>query len=202
MTADVRLEEQQAVDEVEKTRAAMREAGRAAMGVSGKEEAAPFWRTLRLNHLSVYTLVALGILVIVDTFQDNGFYILGPEISRALGMPRQFIGLFTVASGLMLTLAALPMAWFVERKPRRAVVAVTTGILWSVITLVTGLVTSPWALLFVILSDGATSGSVAAVHGPLIADTYPTSIRVRVLSQYTSFVLAGGIIGPLLVFLL
>ncbi len=200
--SELELQEMRAVDEIESARASLRDAGRAAMGVSGKEEAAPFWRTLRLHQLSVYTLVSLGLLVIVDLFQDNGFYILSPEISRGLGMPRQLIGLFVVVSGFSLAVASLPLAWFVERKPRRGLVAITTGIAWSVVTLFTGLVTSPWALLGVLVADGVTSGSVLAIHGPLISDTYPPSIRNRVLSAYSSFVWAGAVVAPLLVFVL
>lgn len=202
MSDEVVLEEQRAVDEVERARASLRDAGRAALGVSGKAEAAPFWRTLRLHNLSIYTLVALGLLIIVDLFQDNGFYILSPEISRGLGLPRQLIGLFVVVSGFSLSLASLPLAWFVERKPRRGLVAIATGIGWSVVTLLTGFVTTPWALVGVLVVDGVTSGSVLAIHGPLISDTYPPSIRNRVLSAYSSFVWAGAIVAPLLVFLL
>ncbi|HEX6489026.1 MAG TPA: MFS transporter [Candidatus Dormibacteraeota bacterium] len=197
---DVQIEEQRSIEEIEQARTSLRQVGRAAMGVSGKDEAAPFWRTLRQHQLSVYTLVAIGLLVIVDQFQDNGFYILGPEISRGLGMPRQLIGLFTVTAGFSLAVASLPLAWFVERKPRRGVVAIVTGMGWALVTLFTGFVTSPWALLGVLVADGVTSGSVLAIHGPLLSDTYPPSIRSRVLSGYSTFVWAGAIIAPLMVF--
>jgi ABC-type branched-subunit amino acid transport system ATPase component/sugar phosphate permease len=190
------------VDEVAAAADRLRSAGRQALGVSGDEEPAPFRETLRRHRLTVYPIVALGLLVIVDQFQDSAFYILGPDISRALGFSKVFIGLLTSLAGLALTLAALPMAWAVEKRPRRGVVAITTGIGWSVMTLLTGFAGGLATLALLLVADGVTSGSVRAVHQPLLTDTYPPSVRVRVLSRYQNFVIAGTIASPLLVFLL
>ena len=191
-----------ALDEVEAATSRLRDAGRAALGISGEATPEPFFAALRRHRLSLYALVALGLLAIVDQFQSTAVYILGPEISRTLGFPKAVIGVLASINGLALTLAALPMAFFVERKPRRAVVAVSTGILWSLAAVCTGFVTNLWALFGVVLVDGTTSGSVQAVHQPLLADAYPPSVRVRVFSQYQNFVIAGGVLAPLLVYLL
>ena len=191
-----------AVDELAAMRDRLRSVGREALGVSGEEEPAPFRATLRRHQLSVYPIIALGLLVIVDQFQDYAFYILGPDISRTLGFSKVYIGLLTSLSALALTLAALPMAWAVERRPRRGGVAIVTGVGWSVMTLATGFAGGLLTLLLVLVVDGLTSGSVRAVHQPLLTDTYPPAVRVRVLSRYQAFFIGGTIASPLLVFLL
>ena len=49
----------------------------------------------------------------------------------------------------------------------------TTGIAWSIITLLTGFVTSLIALIAVLVLDGFSTGSVSALHAPLLVDSYP-----------------------------
>src|SRR5258708_11846354 len=170
----------EAVAEIDAAAGRLRDAGRAALGVSGDKATAPLFATLREHKVSIYAVVALGLLIIVDQFQATVVYVLGPEISRALGFPKYFIGVLSSINAIALTLAALPMAYFVEKRPRRALVAISTGIAWSLVAVMTGFVTSVWMLLVVVVADGATSGSVQAVHQPLLADTYPPAVRVRV----------------------
>ena len=170
------------------------------MGVDGRSE--PFWATLRAHRVGLYSLVALGFLVIVDQFQATAFSILGPEISRGLGVSRAVVALLVVVSTLALTLSALPIAAFVESHPRRALVAKATGLGWSVATLFTCFVTGPLFMGTMLTLDGATSGSVQAVHQPLLMDVYPTGVRGRVISVYQAFGEAGGILSPLMVALL
>jgi len=176
--------------------------GRAAMGVTGETHVEGFWRELARHHLTLYPVVALGLLVIVDQFQLNAFIIQGPEISRGLGVPRGLVALLVSLQGLALTLAALPIAASVEARPRRAMVAKTTGVAWSVATLFTGLVANGFGLGALMLLDGASSGSVLAVHQPLLLDSYPTSLRGRIVSVYRAFYEAGAVLSPLFVALL
>src|SRR5207302_3441166 len=69
-------------------------------------------------------------------------------------------------------------------------------------TLFTGLVTNGWSLAGIMVVDGATSGSVNAIHQPLLLDSYPTSLRARVISIYRAFAEAGAVLAPLYVALL
>jgi len=48
-------------------------------------------------------------------------------------------------------------------------------------------VTAPLALFGIVVADGASSGSVASVHPPLLTDSYPTQLRVRILGGYYNF---------------
>ncbi len=172
------------------------------MGVTGDARTEGFRAELRRHRVTLYTVIALGLLVIVDQFQLNAYVIQGPEISRALGVARGIIALLVSLQGLSLTLAALPIAASVEAHPRRGLVAKVTGIAWSVATLFTAFVANGWALAGVMVVDGATSGSVQSIHQPLLLDSYPTSVRTRVFSIYRAFAEAGAVIAPLLVALL
>jgi len=176
--------------------------GRAAMGVTGATHVEGFWAELRRHRLTLYPVIALGLLGIVDQFQLNAYIIQGPEISRGIGMPRGAVALLVSLQGLALTLAALPIAAGVEGAPRRGLVAKTTGVAWSFATLFTGLVANGFGLGALMLLDGATSGSVIAVHQPLLLDSYPTSLRGRIVSIYRAFFEAGSVLAPLFVALL
>lgn len=190
------------LEQVEEREKLLASSGRAAMGVTGDARTERFWSELRRHHVGLYPLLALGLLVIVDQFQLTAYVIQGPEISRALGVARGIIALLVSLQGLALTLAALPIAATVQAKPRRGLVAKTTGVAWSVATLFTGLVTNGLGLTGIMLFDGATSGSVQAIHQPLLLDNYPTSLRARVISGYRAFNEAGAVLSPLFVALL
>jgi ABC-type branched-subunit amino acid transport system ATPase component len=194
--------ERDVVEQVEARERALVASGRAAMGVTGETAATGFWAELRRHRLTLYPVVALGILAIVDQFQINAYVIQGPEIARTLGVARGLIALLVSMQGLALTLAALPIAAAVQSRPRRGLWAKTTGVAWSVATLFTGLVTSGLGLSAMMLVDGATSGSVQAVHQPLLLDSYPTTLRARVVSLYRAFAESGAVLAPLFVALL
>ncbi|MBA3652615.1 MAG: MFS transporter [Actinobacteria bacterium] len=208
------------VDTVEQAQARLRQQARIALGVAGDpdevrsatglaERARGAARSLgelngaiRGSGVGWYPLIALGLLAIVDQFQGFAFFVLGPEISAALGISKSQLAALSALKTLAITLATLPMAAFVQRRARRGVVSVVTGMAWSVMTLFTGFVYSSWHLLLVLVGDGASSGSVAAIHTPLLLDSYPPEVRVRGLAFYQSATAAGNIIAPLMVGLL
>lgn len=182
--------------------AARRAAARAALGVSGGSEDAALRPLLREHGLTVYPTVALGLLGIVETFQSYAFTVLTPEISRALGLSLAAIAGARTLAFLATILAPLPMAALAQRRGRRALLCITTGVAWSVITIFTGFVTSLFALIAVLVLDGLSTGSVTALHAPLLTDTYPPKARVRILTGYQGLVTLGQVISPLLVALL
>ncbi|MCA1705392.1 MAG: MFS transporter, partial [Actinobacteria bacterium] len=100
---------------------------------------------------------------------------------------------------LALSLAALPMAAYVQNRPRRHLVALVGAFAWGAATLFTGFVSGLIGLLVVLLIDGMSTGSVQSVHQPLVMDSYPPAVRVRALSFYGGANVLTGVIGPLLV---
>jgi ABC-type branched-subunit amino acid transport system ATPase component/MFS family permease len=182
-------------------KAARRSAARSTLGVTGDvdEQTEPLLPILKEHGLTVYPMVALGLLAVVDTFQAYAFTVLVPEISRGLGISLAAIAGARTLAFLATILAPLPMAALSQRRGTRAILCLITGIAWSVITLFTGFVTSLLALIAVLVLDGLSTGSVRALHAPLLVDSYPPRARVRVLSGYTAFDTLGNIAAPLLV---
>ncbi len=183
-------------------RAARRKDARATLGVTGHQEAPPLLPVLREHQVTLYPLFALGLLSIVDTFQGSAFTIMTPEISRSLGLSLGAIAGARTLAFLASILAPLPMAALSQHRGRRAMLCIITAMAWSVITIFTGFTTSLLALMLVLTLDGASTGSVSALHAPLLADSYPPQGRVRIFAIYTAFTLGSGIASPLCVSLL
>ncbi|MGZ6793818.1 MAG: MFS transporter, partial [Mycobacteriales bacterium] len=177
-------------------------AARATLGISKTGTSEPLRPVLREHGVSTYPMVALGLLAITDLFQSEAFTILTPDVSRALGLSLGAIAAARTLAFLAIVLAPLPMAALGQRRGTRAALCIVTGLAWSVVTLFTGLVTSLLGLIAVLVLDGVSTGSVYALHAPLLVDSYPPKARVRVLSGYSAMKTATTIGAPLLVSLL
>jgi ABC-type branched-subunit amino acid transport system ATPase component len=187
------------VDDIEHEQERLRERARRLLGVGETAEPPPLRDTVAESGVGWYPLVALGVLIVVDQFQSWGFFILGPEISAALGIGRGTLTFLVLLKTLAVMLASLPMAAYVQARPRRHLVAKVTAFGWAAATLLTGFVVNVWGVLLVLVGDGASTGSVEAVHRPLLMDSYPPEGRVRALTAYRAAGAAGTIIAPLLV---
>jgi ABC-type branched-subunit amino acid transport system ATPase component/MFS family permease len=195
-------EAEAAVDDLELAQDRLRERARQIVGIGGAREgeAERLRDVIATSHVGWYPLAALGALVVVDQFQGFAFNILGPEISNALGVSRSVLAFLVLLKTIAVMLASLPMAALVQREPRRALVAKVTGVVWGLATLASGFVVNAWGMLLVLLVDGASTGSVESVHTPLLLDSYPTNVRVRVMSGYRGFLAIGTVGSPLAVF--
>ncbi len=195
-------EEERAVAEVEAAREAMRDAARVAIGVTGTEETVPLREGIKRSGVGLYPLLALGGLAIVDEFQGYAVFVLGPEITDGLGMSRGALAFAVAMKSVALAVATLPIAAFAQKQTRRASIAIVTAFAWAIVTLFTGLVTSLLGLIVVLVLNGISGASVHAVHRPLLFDTYPPEVRVRLTSRYAMANNVGNIVAPLLVALL
>ena len=196
-------EAERLVDAVSETREQLRDDARATLGVTGDDSKPPPLReSLRGADVTIYPLSVLGLLAVVDTLQGYAFSTLTPEISRTLGMGIGTITLLVVLKGLAGAVSPLFMAAAVQRHPRRAILCIVTAAIWALATLYTGFATAAVGLAAVLVIDGASSGSVAALHQPLLIDSYPPQSRVRVFSYYSALGAIGSITAPLLVSLL
>jgi ABC-type branched-subunit amino acid transport system ATPase component len=190
------------IDSIEQTRDELRQAARAAAGVTGSDDVPTLRNGLRASHTTLYPALALCGLVIVDQFQLAAFGVLAPEVSSSLGLnPAIYAGIYALRM-LALSVAALPFAALVQRRPRRASVAIITAFAWAAMTLFTGFAGGLVALAAVFVADGASSGSVVVTHPPLLFDSYPTNMRSRLFSLYTSSTYAALVVAPLMVTLL
>ncbi|HVV74859.1 MAG TPA: ATP-binding protein [Mycobacteriales bacterium] len=192
----------EAVEDIEETRAALHDSARVQLGVAGDENTEKFRAILRRTGLSIYPIVALGLLYISDNFQAFAFGVLTPEISRTLGISIGAIGAAIGLRALSVAAAPLPIAALTQARARRAMLCIVTGILWSVLTLFTGFVTSLLGLIGILVVDGLTTGSAQSLHYPLVMDSYPPAARVRAASLYQAIGTSGNILAPALVGLL
>jgi ABC-type branched-subunit amino acid transport system ATPase component/sugar phosphate permease len=189
------------VAEVERSREEIRDEARRSLGVTGQGHDAPtpLRQVLDQYGLSWYPMAALGLLSIVDTFHGYAFSVLTPEISRALGLGKGAIAGVLALKTLALAVAPLPMAALSQRAARRAVLCVVTAVAWSLFAIATGFTISIWGLLLVLVADGLSTGSVAALHPSLLLDSYPAEARVRSLSIYQGSNAFGNVLAPLAV---
>jgi ABC-type branched-subunit amino acid transport system ATPase component/predicted MFS family arabinose efflux permease len=187
-----------AVEDIEQGQARLRERARRIVGVTGTGGVPPFAQIVSTSGLGWYPLVALGALVVVNQFQAFAVSILGPDISRALGISRGLLAFLLVLRLLAAMLASLPMAAAVQQRPRRAVLAKVTGLVWSVATLLSAFVTSAIGLFALLLVHGVATGSVESVHAPLVMDAYQPGGRVRALTAYRGSLAVGAVVAALL----
>jgi MFS family permease len=192
------------VEDIAAERAALRDDARRTLGIEGDDSDSPppLRRVLKDNGVTLYPLTALGILSIVDSLQQTAIGVLAPEIADTLGIGAGAIAALVGLKALAATVSTLPTAAFVQRHARRAVIIIITALGWGIATLYTGFVTSTLGLALVLVLDGVTTGSVGALHQPLLMDQYPPAARVRVLSAYRAFDGLGNVLAPLLVALL
>lgn len=195
-------EAEKLVAEIESTQESLRDAARAAMGVTGEGTIDALRAVVKRSGVGFYPLLALGVLLVVSEFQTYAFVILGPEVARALGLSKSAIAGVLALKTLAISVTALPMAAYVQRRPRRGSLAIATGFGWAAMTLLTGFATSTLVLAIILVADGASTASVSSIHPSLLMDTYPPEIRVRVLSLYRGARELGAVVGPFLVALL
>ncbi len=186
-------------------RTATRDAARRAMGVTGADTHDPrvaLATAVRTSPAGWYPLLAICALVIVDELFGFTLAVLGPEISRTLGMTKGAFAAILSAKLLAVSIATLPMAALVQRRPWRASIAIVTAFVWTAASMLAVIVIGPWGLLLVVVIDGLSSGSVRVLHQPLLMDLYPATARVRIQTAYSAAVSIGSIAAPLLVGLL
>ncbi|MTA15549.1 MAG: MFS transporter, partial [Actinobacteria bacterium] len=193
------------VDETAEDREAVRVAARHALSVGDADASGAGARRESLREVMSssgvgwYPLLAVGSLVVVDELFGFVLSVLGPEITRTLGMSKGAFAAVLSAKLLAISVATLPMAAIVQRRPWRASISLVTAYMWTLATLLAVFVVGPWGLLLVVVIDGLSSGSVRVLHQPLLMDWYPNRARVRVQTSYSAAVSIGSVVAPLLV---
>jgi ABC-type branched-subunit amino acid transport system ATPase component/sugar phosphate permease len=180
-----------------------RDHARGLLGLGGSEAGPSDKRSLRVvlrdANVGWYVVLVLGLLGLADTLQGYAFGVMAPEIARSLGISRSELTTLNALKTLATAALTVPLVMTVQRTPRRALVSVTAAFVWALFALMTSFVTTLAGLTAVLLVDGATSGARGTMHMPLLADSYPTRARVRVLSWYSGLGALGNVVAPLAV---
>ncbi|HAP74750.1 MAG TPA: hypothetical protein DCR14_01545, partial [Acidimicrobiaceae bacterium] len=172
---------------------------RRALGVTGDDDVRPLREVVRESGVGWYPLVAVGALVLASEVFGFAVVVLGPEISRSLGISASALAGILSAKLLAVSVATLPIAAFVQARPRRAVLSVAAAFIWALLALFTVFVIGPWGLAILLVVDGFATGTVRALHQPLLMDTYPVQGRMRILAAYQASATVGNVIAPMVV---
>jgi ABC-type branched-subunit amino acid transport system ATPase component/predicted MFS family arabinose efflux permease len=143
------------------------------------------------------TVGVLAGLVLVDTFDNSAFAVLGPDIQRSLHLSDLTLGVIGAIGGLLLFAAAVPLGYLGDRTRRTAVVGVCSAI-WAAFAVVTGLAVTVWQLVVARILIGVGKANEQPIHSALLADAYPIQGRNRIYGIHRAAQPVGLLIGPLL----
>ena len=145
-------------------------------------------------------VLVLAGLNLVDEFDRSAFYALTPEIRDAFALSDTGIGAIGVVAGAFIVATALPMGLLADRFNRIRLSA-GAALLWSTMSIATGLAPALWALVIVRLLAGAGRTANEVLHPSLLGDYYapralPQIFKLHRLANpigITSAILAGFI---------
>ena len=156
-------------------------------------------RTITGGAAATPVLVLAG-LNLVDEFDRSAFYALTPEIRDAFSLSDTGIGAIGVVAGAFIVATALPMGLLADRF-HRVRLSAAAALLWSTMSIATGLAPALWALVIVRLLAGAGRTANEVLHPSLLGDYYEPRTLPQVFKLHrlanplgiTSAILAGFI---------
>jgi len=148
----------------------------------------------RMGWLALALLTGLNLFNFIDRYVLPGAQ---PLIQRQFHANDAQMGLLTNAFFFVYMLAAPLTGWLGDRLPRKPLI-VAGAVLWSVATLLTGVVHSYTALLVRHAIVGVGEATFSVFAPALLADYFPESARNRVYSLFYLTIPVGGAIGYIL----
>ncbi|MBB5082036.1 MFS transporter [Nonomuraea endophytica] len=149
--------------------------------------------------MRLYPVLAVGMLAITDAFVNQALSVLAPDMTSSLGVSASALATLLAIQLLAVGAAPFLMAALVGGRPRRAVISIVTGFVWSLSTIAMAFADSVWMVGVLLVLSGLANGSQLALHSPLLADLYEPAVRGRVLALYGAATPAGAILSPLTV---
>ncbi|MFI5274933.1 MAG: MFS transporter, partial [Ktedonobacterales bacterium] len=153
--------------------------------------------TRRVGRYARYVFWLMFVINFLNYLDRWIFTGLSAVIQQDLRIDDFQIGLLTSGFLIVYTIVALPLGFLAERVARKLIVAVGVAI-WSVATVLTGVVGGFLALLGVRAILGIGEGSYYPAGTPLLAAYFPPARRARVLSRWAVGALIGAAVGFLL----
>jgi ABC-type branched-subunit amino acid transport system ATPase component/predicted MFS family arabinose efflux permease len=144
------------------------------------------------------TFVVLAIIVALDNLQSSGLSVLAPNIQSSYHVSSGVIVFVAGISSAFLVLGILPMGWMADHFRRAPIIACAT-FFFGIMVFLSGLATNIFLFFCARFGAGVSQASTQSVHGSLLADTYPISMRGRI---YAGMGVATGIataLSPILV---
>jgi hypothetical protein len=125
------------------------------------------------------TFIVLAIITSLDYLQSGGLAVLAPNIQSSFHVSTGAITFVAGISGGFLVLGIVPMGWLADRYRRPPIVAWAT-FAFGVMVACTGFAINIFVFFLARLGAGVSQASTTVVHGSLLADTYPITLRGRI----------------------
>lgn len=151
-----------------------------------------------LKKVGVNTFVVLTILNSLDELEAATMTVLAPDLRDAFGVSDGAIVFISSASAAFFVLGAVPMGYLADRYRRGRIVGVAS-LVFSAMVMLSGLAVSAFMLFWTRFGAGIAKANTLPVHGSLLADTYPISLRGRMAATNAFVGRSVQSISPLLV---
>ena len=152
----------------------------------------------KLEAAAGYRGYVLFILIVVYTFNFIDRQIIGilaVPIQQELGVSDTMMGVMRgLAFAIFYSTLGVPIAWMADRYNRVKIMTIALS-LWSAMTMVCGLITTPVQLFFARMGVGVgEAGGVAPAYS-IVSDYFPPEQRARALAIYSFGVPIGSAVG-------
>jgi ABC-type branched-subunit amino acid transport system ATPase component/predicted MFS family arabinose efflux permease len=148
-----------------------------------------------LSDQPMFPLAVLMVLNAVDEFDRIAFLLLGPEIRDAFGLSAAGFGVVAGLTTVVILLGGLPVGFAGDRFKRTNLV-IFAAMLWSSMSILTGLASSLAVLVIARFGSGIGRVTNETVHTSLLTDYYPQHLQGRVFGIHRAGNPLGGILGP------
>ncbi len=145
-----------------------------------------------------FMFVILTALVSLDELEGAAINVLAPEIQHTFHMSEGAIVFIGTASAAFFVLGAVPMGWLADRVKRVPIVG-WSSVLFGVFVLGSGFALNSFMLFWTRFFTGIAKANTIPVHGSLIADAYPISVRARMSAAMQGASHALALLSPVLV---
>jgi ABC-type branched-subunit amino acid transport system ATPase component/predicted MFS family arabinose efflux permease len=151
-----------------------------------------------LRKVGAFTFVILLLLNSLDELEAATMTVLAPDIRNAFGVSDGVIVFITSASAAFFVLGAVPMGYLADRYKRAPIVG-WASMIFSAMVFLSGLAASAFMLFWTRFGAGIAKANTLPVHGSLLADTYPISMRGRIAATTSMVGKTVGAMSPLIV---
>lgn len=144
------------------------------------------------------TFVILAAIVFLDNLQGSGLSTLAPNIQASLHVSSGTIVFVAGISSGFLVLGVVPLGWMADHFRRAPIIGAAT-LVFGVMVFLSGLAANIVTFFLARFGAGVSQASTSAVHGSLLADSYPITLRGRIFSAMGMATGIAGALSPLLV---
>src|ERR1700722_2606974 len=142
--------------------------------------------------------IVLAIIVTLDNLQTSGIAVLAPNIQSSFHVSTGAITFVAGIAGGFLVLGIVPMGGLADRFRRAPIIGWATFV-FGLMVFASGLAINIFVFFLARFGAGISQASTNSVHGSLLADTYPISVRGRLYAAMGMGTGAAMALSPLLV---